>query len=232
MKPLGHKAYGHIPHLHGSRMTPSDKHCEFGQQKIATEKKRDKHDLIIVQEKLDGSNCSVAKINNEIVALTRSGYLAETSKYIQHHYFSKWVEKNKDRFNAVLQDGERIVGEWLLQACGTRYNLPHEPFVVFDIMLKNERIVYDFFYERVKNYFKLPKLIHKGIPISINEVLEKLEPSGHGAIDMVEGAIWRVERKNKVDFLCKYVRPEKKDGIYLPEISGKEAIWNINPDSL
>ena len=49
---------------------------------------------------------------------------------------------------------------------------------------------------------------------------------------MVEGAIWRVERKNKVDFLCKYVRPEKKDGIYLPEISGKEAIWNVNPDCL
>ena len=30
-KPLGHKAYGHIPHLQGSRMTPMDKHCELGQ---------------------------------------------------------------------------------------------------------------------------------------------------------------------------------------------------------
>jgi len=232
MKPLGHKAYGHIPHLQGSRMTPADKHCEIGQQNIATVKTRDKHDFILVQEKLDGSNCSVAKINDEIIALTRSGYLAETSPYIQHQYFAKWVQKNKNRFNAILENNERIVGEWLIQACGTRYNLQHEPFVVFDIMVKHERIIYEILYERVKNDFIIPKLIHKGTPISIDDVLTKLEPSGHGAIDMVEGAIWRVERKNKVDFLCKYVRPEKKDGIYLPEISGKEVIWNVNPDCL
>jgi hypothetical protein len=45
----------------------------------------------------------------------------------------------------------------------------------------------------------------------------------------VEGAVWRVERKGKVDFLGKYVRPEKVDGCYLPEISGEEAVWNWRP---
>ena len=48
----------------------------------------------------------------------------------------------------------------------------------------------------------------------------------HGAVDKVEGAVWRVERKESFDFLAKYVRPNKSDGIYLPEVSGKEAIWN------
>lgn len=66
MKPLGHKSYGSIPHFKGSRMGPADKHCEPGQQKIMTEKLRDRHDLIIVQEKLDGSNCAVAKIDGKI----------------------------------------------------------------------------------------------------------------------------------------------------------------------
>ena len=29
-----------------------------------------------------------------------------------------------------------------------------------------------------------------------------------------------------VDFLVKYVRADKVDGRYLPELSGKEAVWN------
>jgi hypothetical protein len=34
------------------------------------------------------------------------------------------------------------------------------------------------------------------------------------------------ERIWQVDFLVKYVRPDKLDGIYLPELSGKEPVWN------
>ena len=59
-----------------------------GQQNIMTKKSRDKKDLIIVQEKLDGSNCSVAKINGEIIALGRAGYLAKTSRWEQHKCFA------------------------------------------------------------------------------------------------------------------------------------------------
>ena len=86
-KPLGRKSYGSIPHLPGSRIGPGDHKCSEGQAKIATEKKRDKHDLIIVQEKLDGSNVGIAKINDDIIPLTRAGYLANTSPFIQHQYF-------------------------------------------------------------------------------------------------------------------------------------------------
>jgi hypothetical protein len=31
-----------------------------------------------------------------------------------------------------------------------------------------------------------------------------------------------------VDFLAKYVRPDKIDGCYLPEINGGHAYWNWN----
>jgi hypothetical protein len=51
----------------------------------------------------------------------------------------------------------------------------------------------------------------------------------HGALEPVEGAVWRVERyrlinkslgnvggrKPVVDFIVKYVRPDKEDGKYL-----------------
>lgn len=85
-KPLGQRAYGSIPHLPGSRLGPGDYCINEGQARIATEKARDKHDLIIVQEKLDGSNVAVAKVNGEIIALTRSGYTALSSPYQQHHF--------------------------------------------------------------------------------------------------------------------------------------------------
>lgn len=238
-KPLGIKSYGHIPHLPGSRITPSDHKCSDGQKRIACEKVRDKHDKVIVQEKLDGSNVGIARIGDRIYPLTRSGYIADTSKYEQHHRFHTWVMKQQKRFLDVLDEGERLCGEWLMQAHGTRYDLPHEPFVVFDLMVGDKRLPYDELKERLEGKFTLPRLISYGNVFSIEQALKAIEVSGHGAIDLVEGVVWRVERnelvdkrlggnrKWKVDFLVKYVRSDKRDGIYLSEISGNEPVWNL-----
>jgi hypothetical protein len=235
------KAYGHIAHVAGSRMGPSDHKCDDGQKKIATEKTRDKHDLIIVQEKVDGSCVAVSKINGIIVPLTRAGYVANTSPFEMHHHFYNWVFKNLNRFEELLQEGERVVGELLMMAHSTRYLLTHEPFVAFDIMVGTERKVYAEFVCRAQKYgFVTPNTVSIGPPVSIEKAMDLVKVSGHGALDPVEGAVWRVERNVqidrhkvdrawKVDFLVKYVRPDKVDGIYLPEQSGKEPIWNWRP---
>lgn len=232
-KPLGIKAYGHIPHIRGSRIGSGDKYIDPGQEKIVLEKTRDKRDLIIIQEKLDGSNCSVAKINGDIIALGRAGYTADSSPYDMHRYFAKWTERNKQRFDKILREGERVSGEWLMQAHGTRYNLLHEPFVPFDIIKKHDRLAYhDFLLRVLPQGFTVPRLIHLGQPLKLIHVLKKLEPSGHGALDPVEGAVFRCERDGKFDFICKFVRPEKQDGKYLPEISGQDVVWNVTPEEL
>ena len=227
-KPLGHKAYGTIPHLSGSRLGPSDKKAEPGQELIATKQARDWRDLVVVQEKLDGSNCAIAKLNGQVLALTRAGYQAHTSPYELHHRFADYVQQHDARFNAALAEGERWVGEWLALAHGTRYRLPHEPFVAFDIMRGgHQRAPYLEVLERcIRFELPYPRLIHLGQPVSIKNVMKRLEPSGHGALDPVEGAVWRVERDGRVDFLVKYVRPDKVDGKYLPEVSGQAAVWN------
>lgn len=231
IKPLGQKAYGSIPHLPGSRLGVGDHHVSEGQAIIATKKARDKNDLIIVQEKLDGSNCSVAKVNSQIVALGRSGYLAATSPYEQHQLFAKWVKLQEDRFDKLLNEGERICGEWLAQAHGTKYNLQHEPFVPFDIMIKTERTIYHRFLLRVLPLgFTIPNLLHIGQPLSVEKALKEIETSGHGAIDEVEGVIYRVERNKEVDFLTKYVKHTKVDGKYLPEINNGQTVWNWNEE--
>lgn len=242
-KPLGGKNYGSIAHLPGSRLGPGDHKCHEGQERICLEKTRDKHDRIIVQEKLDGSNVGIAKVGGRIVALTRAGYLAHTSPYEQHHKFGRWVAQNEARFEPILQEGERLVGEWLLQAHGTRYALPHEPFVAFDLMVGTKRATYEELSERVGDAVVLPYVISIGPPMSIQDALNELGELGrHGAIDPIEGAVWRVERNELigkehggqrrwvVDYLAKYVRPDKQDGSYLESVTGRPTVWNTHKE--
>lgn len=230
IKILGRKAYGSIGHLPGSRMGPGDHHVNEGQAHIATVKAR-KGDTIIVQEKLDGSCCAVHLGRDGILhALGRAGYPAITSPFEQHWLFAEWVERNARRFRDVLQPGERLVGEWLAQAHGTRYQLWHGPFVPFDLMVEDRRLTYDEFRERVRDTFVVPGRVLTDGPVSIEHAMHRIGGGFHGAIDPVEGAVWRVEREGRVDFLCKYVRPDKMDGLYLPEVSGSEAVWNWRPE--
>lgn len=226
IKPLGAKAYGSIPHLPNSRMGPADHHCHDGQRVICCEKTRDKHDRIIVTEKLDGSCVSVANVNGEILAIGRAGYLANSSPYEHVIQFAEWVDGNKARFKHLIP-GQRIVGEWLAMAHGTIYNLSHEPFVAFDLINGKLRRPHD----EARNMFDLcgipaAAVIHDGGAIAVDAVLDLLGPTGkHGATEIVEGAVWRVERKGEFDFLAKFVRPEKVDGKYFDQITGNGPVW-------
>lgn len=218
-KPLGRKNYGSIGHLPCSRMGPADHKITEGQARIATVKPRDKHDTIIVQEKLDGSNVGVAMVDGELFALTRAGYEAHTSPYEMHHIYGDWVKEHEHRFRDILQDGWRVCGEWLTHAHGTKYDLPHEPFVAFDLISPdNKRTLYEEFVDKLNGHFTLPGLVSIGPAVSVEDAMDYLGKYGHhGALEQIEGAVWRVERKGIVDYLCKFVRPDKVDGKYLSD---------------
>lgn len=233
-KPLGHKSYGSIGHLPGSRRGPGDHGINDGQARILTVRPRDKHDRIIVQEKLDGSNVAVANISGILHAIGRAGHLAISSPYEQHRMFANWVLANLDLFN-FLEPGERLCGEWLAEAHGTRYELKHDPFVPFDIMRNgHERATFAELHRRASDRFTLPDLLSDGPPITVADALDRLRPSTHGALDPIEGIVYRCERANtnKVDFLAKWVRPDKVDGKYIPGLNGNpegEPVWNWRP---
>jgi hypothetical protein len=241
-KPLDRKIYGSIPHLPTSRLGPSDKQANPGHVRIATEKRRDQHDLIIVQEKLDGSNVGVAKLRDgTLVPLTRSGYEATSSPYRQHQYWAVWVWEKSERFDSLLVPGEWCVGEWCIQAHSTRYAFEREPFFLFDIFRKERRILHAELCTRnntISIPFEVPRAygLPDGGPVSIELALSWLEkePYGvHGALDPIEGFVWRIERKGEVDFLTKYVRSDKVDGLYLPETSvstNTEPLYNYWAD--
>lgn len=229
-KPLEKKCYGSIGHLPSSRLGTGDYCVPLGQAKIATKKVRDSKDCVIVQEKLDGSNVGIAKIDGKVHALIRAGYLARTSPYRQHILFADWVDYNYSRFDELLYEDERICGEWLAMVHSTHYNLPHEPFVAFDIITGKVRCTYREIYVRASRLDIItPRVLHNdNSPYSVEQMLEAIKSSGHGAIDDVEGGVWRVERDGKVDFLTKYVRHDHVSGKHLAELTGGKEIWNID----
>ncbi len=230
-KPLGMKSYGSIGHLPESRMGAGDHHVSASQAAIATTKARDRHDWICVEEKLDGSCCAVARVKGELLALGRAGYLAQTSQYEQHQLFAAWVREHEYLF-AFLEEGERVVGEWLAQAHSTRYDLnfgEQTPLVAFDIMRGHERAPRSEFWARLADTdLATPHVIHVGSPLQVAPAMATLGTYGfHGALDPVEGVVWRVEHRGKVDFLAKFVRPDKVDGLYLEK--GAPIVWNWRP---
>jgi len=241
-KPLDRKNYGSIGHLPSSRMGPSDHHVHPGQEAICTVKARDKHDVIIVTEKVDGSNVGIARIGDNIHALGRAGYLAQSSKYKQHQLFADWVRKREDFWRETLHDGQRLVGEWLAQAHSTRYNI-HDPFFAFDLIsnfdretgekLETERRAPFNILQKLCNVscIQMPRVLHIGSPLSVDKAMELhlQKHSGFHPEDGPEGVVYRVERQGEFDFMAKWVRPDKVDGKYLPEMSGKDAIWNWWP---
>jgi hypothetical protein len=166
IKPLNKKAYGSIPHLPGSRMGHGDHHCHEGQGVICTSKSRDKHDRIIVTEKVDGSCCGVLRLSGAIIALGKSGYLASSSPYEQHHIFASWVRDNENLFE-FLTEGERVMGEWLALAHGTRYNLHHLPFCVFDIIDERGRQPWDYVVSTCYSRLPVVSVISDGPSFSI-----------------------------------------------------------------
>ncbi|MCG9889718.1 MAG: hypothetical protein MH252_01420 [Thermosynechococcaceae cyanobacterium MS004] len=94
------------------------------------------------------------------------------------------------------------------------------------------RAIYAEFSEKMsKADFVLPRLLHGGPAFGVEAALDAIAVSGHGALDTVEGAVWRVERNELVnpgkggerhwvvDYLVKYVRSDKVDGYFFPGIN-------------
>jgi len=220
--------YGSIPHLSVSKMSQqADKKIDIRSENILTAKARDYKDLIIVTEKLDGSNVGVVKKGGNCIPISRAGYHTDTSEYEQHKQFSKYVSKNYYMFD-WLPEGWRVSGEWCIMAHGTIYDITNEPpFCAFDIFdTKNKRILYlDFVKLCFAHGIPIVPLLHIGQPISIKNSIKLLGSGIYGKPEKPEGFVYRVERENRVDFLAKWVRHDKEDGKYM-----KDDIWNKGYD--
>ncbi|HVJ16999.1 MAG TPA: RNA ligase family protein [Polyangiaceae bacterium] len=141
-RPLGRKAYFKIAHLPGSRTGSSDRTAplELAERCLVAPRPGEE---VLVQEKLDGSCVAVARLGDAVLALGREGTLAAHSGNPGRQMFAAWVEQRAGVFRELLDDGEWLVGEWLALAHSTRYELRHEPFVVFDAFHDGRQWTFD-----------------------------------------------------------------------------------------
>ncbi|MEM9400463.1 MAG: RNA ligase family protein [Verrucomicrobiota bacterium] len=216
-KPLARKAYGSIPHLPGSKRGSGDYGLSDSQASIMTHQPR-RGDTIIVTEKLDGSCVAIAKIDSRIIPLVRAGYPAHSSSHWCHWQFNKWVLRDAPRWDTLLKDGERLVGEWLGQAHGTMYELgDKEPFFAFDLMMDDRRLSMSTFWDRFHSVQTTPLVAYScedGLPIQYCWK-QMTETFAKERIGPPEGLVYRVEYNGKCEFLAKYVRADFEPGKYL-----------------
>ena len=203
---------------------------------------RDKHDRITVTLKLDGTNVGVLKRDGKLVTLQRKGYDCESSPYRQHHEFYKWVQTNYARFDSLLNEGDRIVGEWMWQASGIKYEIKGDPFFAFDYFPHyvegKERMSWNAMVELLEKEHRPIKTT----PLILDSYKHNINPLRYGQENVLthtvfygkslpaqpigvkhEGLVYRVERKGKLDFLAKWVRPDFDPGKYLPGLNGNPA---------
>lgn len=225
------RLYGSIPHLPGSRAASDRTLSPAVARRCLDATAARPGEEVIVQEKLDGSCVAVVRgEGGRLEARGREGRLAAESRNEGRRMFAAWVAENEARFAGLVAEGEVLVGEWLALVHGTRYELGHELFVPFDLVRGPERVrvsVDELSARLAPSGLQAPALVHRGPPVAIDAACMLLGERGkHGAIDPPEGLVYRVERAGVVVLVAKWVRPDKVDGSYLPENSGREALYH------
>ncbi|CAN5924590.1 RNA ligase family protein [soil metagenome] len=224
---------GSIPHLPGSRVAADRTVTATQARRCLDPLAARASEAVVVQEKLDGSCVAVVRnARGEIEARGREGALAAESRNDARRMFAVWVDDHRARLEAVVREGETLVGEWLALVHGTRYELAHEPFVAFDLLRPDrQRVTVDVLAARLApSGLTMPGIVHRGGPLGIDAACTLLGERGlHGAIDPPEGLVYRVERGGEVVLIAKWVRPTKIDGCLLPENTGREALYHWRP---
>ena len=203
--------FGNIKHLTGSRLKDSgDTLLEESIQPYFTEKLQfPKRDKIYVTEKIDGANVGVYKSGGKLHPIMRKGYDVRTSEWGFIKQFADFVSDNTDRFDALLVDGERVCGEWMIKTHSLFYILPHDPFIVFDIIKgveKPTRSKFSDIQERCQfNGFTTSTVIHEGDAISVADALALLGNGFHGCQTAPEGLVYRYERDGTFEMSAKFV---------------------------
>lgn len=199
--------YPTIQHIKGSKMIDNaDKLLNEREQDWLTVKTRTKDDIVIVTEKVDGCNVGVLRRGEELIPIVRRGYNVLTNPLDWIKEFHRFVDERKQRFLDLLNDGERVCGEWMIKTHTLRYKMKHEPFICFDLISNTYRDRYLNAKHRLEaNGFVTAGLVHYGTAIPAKTALEMLGDGFHGIVGGPEGIVYRYESKDGFLFSGKYV---------------------------
>jgi hypothetical protein len=116
-------------HVRGSRFQSDDYDLEAAPFKELI----GKH--LVIEEKIDGSNCGISfSSNGELLLQSRGHYLRGGPREKQFDLLKQWASCHKETFFKVLGDRFVMYGEWMLAKHTMYYDaLPHY-FMEFDIL--------------------------------------------------------------------------------------------------
>ncbi|WP_260393890.1 hypothetical protein [Riemerella anatipestifer] len=111
-----------------------------------------------------------------------------------------------------------------------------EPIVFFDYFSpENKRWTQDNLLEKLNHYeLNSPRLLHKGDAISTElliPILNQKTPTIE-SVELPEGMVYRMERKDEVDFLAKWVRSDFCNGQYNIHTENDTPVWNVPIENL
>ena len=219
--------FGHIGHLAGSKMIDDeDKMLPLDVQNIFVHRKRDKNDIVIVTEKIDGMNAGVVKRAGELYGVNRKGYPVSSMGQIRTELallgkcWEAWIDLHKDIYNDILKDGERLVFENCIIKHTLSYKFHTDPvFLLAKYNADDSRVPYSELRHIGESYgLAMPPLLNYGCAIAPEVILSQYPNGLVGSRDKIEGIVYVYEHDNKFQGSAKYVS-NKRIGTPQPNLT-------------
>lgn len=202
--------YPRTPHIFGSEREDDDKRLS---EKASLRFLR--HPGLVVEEKVDGTNCGIHFSRSGDLVLQCRGHLVREGDHPQFNLLKQWANLNRDRLFSLLGTGFLIFGEWLFARHQIAYDrLPHY-FVEFDIFDKEagcfldgaarDRVLAGSLISRVR-------VVSRGPLDGFDELLDLAGPSAYYD-GLMEGLYLKAEEEGKVIGRAKYVRESFREGV-------------------
>jgi hypothetical protein len=211
--------YPRTPHISGSRLQPGDDDVPV----IAREALQS--DLLVIEEKLDGSNSGISFAADGSLTLQSRGHvLTGGPRERQFDLFKRWANHHVAALREILGGRYVMYGEWLFARHTIPYDrLPHY-FLEFDIL---DRESGEFLATEGRK-----QLIGGGpvvsVPVlgtgSVREIESFLGPSRCSSTELMEGLYLKREEGGRVAARYKYVRAG-----FLQAVADSDSHWADRP---
>lgn len=207
--------FGKIHHLFHSEMcSDDDVRVNMEMQTMFTLKKRKFSDVVIVTEKLDGSNMGIVKLNGVLYPINKSGYdcrnmgIRKSELQLLGESWATWLDVNYDFYDSIIGEGERLVYE----NCAIQHSLPYkfkkEPmFLLAKYTSDNKKVSYIELTKFAKQHnIQMPTLLSYGPAIQpeliISQYLSDIKSYRGGSF---EGVVYNYEIDDRHETCAKMV---------------------------
>lgn len=206
--------FGSIKHLNGSKLADKlDSYLDEEAQKKFVQAKRNKNDIVIITEKIDGMNAGVIKKDGYLYPINRKGYdtrlmgKIRTELSLFGNGWAKWVDEHYDLYDSLLKEGERLVFEYAEYRHTLEYKFHCEPvFLLAKYDSKNKKINYASLTALAsKNGIMQPPLLNMGVALPPQIILSQYPKGLIGVKGKIEGIVYSYEHNGVHEACAKYV---------------------------